>query len=59
MQKNIALRTAAVLFILAVITGCFASSIFAKNAGLTHGFLPYRFEQAQIITIPEPEDILL
>lgn len=43
MKKNVALRVAAILFILTIITGCFASQILAENAGLTQAFLPHSF----------------
>ncbi len=46
MKRNNALRAAVIVLILAIITGCFASRILARNAGLESGVLPYHFESA-------------
>lgn len=39
-RKNNALRTAAVLFILLMVTACLVSGILAEQAGLSHTMLP-------------------
>lgn len=40
MKKNIALRIAAVSFLLVLISACFLSELMVGNAGLEHGFFP-------------------
>ncbi len=40
MKKNVALRVAAVLFLLVIISLCFVCELMVSNAGLEHSFLP-------------------
>ncbi len=40
MKKNIALRVAAIIFLLVIISLCFVCELVVSNAGLEHTFLP-------------------
>ncbi len=40
MKKNVALRVAAIVFLLVIISLCFVCELMVSNAGLEHGFLP-------------------
>lgn len=44
MKKNNALRTAAVLLIIAIVTACFACELLTANAGIELGFWPFPIE---------------
>lgn len=50
MNKNTALRVAVIVLILTIITGCFASRILARNAGIDSGVLPHHFESAVMVS---------
>ncbi len=41
MKKNVALRVAAILFLVTIIAACFVSELLVTDAGLEHSFLPY------------------
>ena len=56
-KKNYALRIAAAVFILIIITGCFAARILAKNAGIVSHGLPHTFSSAEIM-LPQPGEYL-
>ena len=51
-QKNNALRTAAVLFILLMVTACLVSGILAEQAGIPHTMLPEFIGKISIMKIP-------
>ncbi len=40
MKKNVALRVAAIVFLLVIISLCFVCELMVSNAGLELGFLP-------------------
>ncbi len=40
MKKNVALRVAAIIFLLVIISLCFVCELMVSNAGLEHTFLP-------------------